>query len=37
MRILTDIAEGAIELVCIVAFLTVTVGWLAGATGHLPL
>jgi hypothetical protein len=37
MRILADIAEGAIELVGIVAFLTVTVGWLAGAAGHLPL
>jgi hypothetical protein len=34
MRILTDIAEGAFELVCLAAFLTVTVGWLAGAAGH---
>jgi hypothetical protein len=37
MRILTDIAEGAIELVSIAAFLAVTIGWLAGAAGHLPL
>jgi hypothetical protein len=34
MRILTDLAEGAIELVFIAAFLTVTIGWLAGAAGH---
>jgi hypothetical protein len=37
MRIAADIAAGAIELVCIAAFLTVTVSWLAGAAGHLPL
>jgi hypothetical protein len=37
MRIATDIAAGAFELVCIAAFLTVTFGWLAGAAGHLPL
>jgi hypothetical protein len=34
MRSLTDIAEGVFELISIVAFLTVTVGWLAGAAGH---
>jgi hypothetical protein len=34
MRILTDIAADALELVCIAAFLTVTVGWLAVAAGH---
>jgi hypothetical protein len=34
MRILADIAEGAFELASIAAFLTVTVGWLAGAAGH---
>jgi hypothetical protein len=37
MRIAADIAEGSIELICIAAFLSVTVGWLAGAAGHLPL
>jgi hypothetical protein len=34
MRIITDIAEGAFELACIAVFLSVTVGWLAGAAGH---
>jgi hypothetical protein len=37
MRILANIAEGAIEFICIATFLTVTIGWLAGAAGHLPL
>jgi hypothetical protein len=37
MRILAAIAEGVIELVSIAAFLTVTIGWLTGAAGHLPL
>jgi hypothetical protein len=37
MRILTNVAEGLLELVSIGVFLTVTVGWLAGAAGHLPL
>jgi hypothetical protein len=37
MRIAAAIAEGAFELVCIAAFLTVTIGWLAGAAGHFPL
>jgi hypothetical protein len=36
-EILIDIAEGVFELVLIAAFLTATVGWLAGAAGHLPL
>jgi hypothetical protein len=33
MRILAGIAEGAIELACIAAFLFVTIGWLALAAG----
>jgi hypothetical protein len=37
MRILINIAEGLIEIISIGVFLTVTVGWLAGAAGHLPL
>jgi hypothetical protein len=37
MRVLINIAEGLLELVSIAAFLSVTVGWLAGAAGHLPL
>jgi hypothetical protein len=37
MRILANIAEGLLELISIAAFLTVTVGCLAGAAGHLPL
>jgi hypothetical protein len=37
MRIVVAFAEGAFELVSIAAFLAVTVGWLAGAAGHLPL
>jgi hypothetical protein len=37
MRILANIAEGLLELVSIGVFLSVTVGWLAGAAGHLPL
>jgi hypothetical protein len=37
MRILTEIAEGTIELICVSAFLIVTIGWLAGAAGNLPL
>jgi hypothetical protein len=34
MRILTDIATGVVELISIVAFLTVVVGWLAGVAGQ---
>jgi hypothetical protein len=34
MRVLTDIAEGVVELVSIAAFLFVTVGWLVSASGH---
>jgi hypothetical protein len=34
MRIFAAALEGAIELACLAAFLTVTVGWLAGAAGH---
>jgi hypothetical protein len=37
MRVLTNIAEGLVELISIGVFLFVTVGWLAGAAGHLPL
>jgi hypothetical protein len=37
MRILAAIAAGAIEFACLTAFLTVVIGWLAGAAGHLPL
>jgi hypothetical protein len=37
MRIAAAIAEGAFELACIAGFLTVTIGWLAGTAGHLPL
>jgi hypothetical protein len=34
MRILTDIAADVFELVCLAAFLFVTVGWVAGAADH---
>jgi hypothetical protein len=34
MRILSDIAEDAIELASISLFLAVTVGWLAGVAGQ---
>jgi hypothetical protein len=37
MRTVFAFVEGVVELVSIVAFLSVTVGWLAGAAGHLPL
>jgi hypothetical protein len=37
MRIAVAIAAGAIEFACITVFLTVVIGWLAGAAGHLPL
>jgi hypothetical protein len=37
MRIVISLVAGVIELASIAAFLTVTVGWLAGAAGHLPL
>jgi hypothetical protein len=33
-EILAATVAGAIEFVSIAAFLTVTVGWLAGAAGH---
>jgi hypothetical protein len=37
MRTIVAFAEGVVEFVSIAAFLSVTVGWLAGAAGHLPL
>ena len=37
MHIIFAFAEGVVELVSIAAFVTVVIGWLAGAAGHLPL
>jgi hypothetical protein len=37
MRIVVAFIEGVIELASVAAFLTVTIGWLAGAAGNLPL
>lgn len=37
MRTVVAFIEGAVELASIAVFLTVTIGWLALAAGHVPL